>query len=242
MGKEKIQMAVQSQRLSVPGAGTHEISMTGMQKMAVKMWAPMLAMGLMIVLIALLVGIWNSGTVAAYFTGSKLDRETAAVGSAFVHNKVLLESTSTWLPGFKFLGIGLLLSGITFLLATILGTLRVAGLNLQKTLGKEPQGMEPPATANVFPMAMMFGLLILAIQFVVSVWLAGVTAGYWNHVIKTELDAATAGSSLLADLATIRATGAWLEPFRFTGIAFLLAGIGLALATIVQVLRGQRTC
>ncbi len=161
-------MAVQSQRLSVTGAGTEDISMTGMQKMASKMWAPMLAMGFMIVLIALLVGIWNSGTVAAYFTGSKLDRETAAVGSAFVNNKVLLESTSTWLPGFKFFGIGLLLSGITFLLATILGTLRVAGLNLQQTLGKEPHAVEPPATAKVFPMAMVIGLMILALQFIVS--------------------------------------------------------------------------
>ncbi len=232
-------MAVQAQRLSATGTEREEISMTGMQKMASKMWAPMLTMGFMIVIIAFLVGLWNSSTVAAYFTGSKLDRESAAIGSAFVNNKVLIESTVTWLPGFKFLGIGLLLSGITFLLATILGTLRVAGLNLQKTLGMEPRALKPPATAKWFPMAMMIGLLILVIQFLVSLWLASVAAGFWNHVIKTELDAAAAGSPLLATLVTLRSTGAWLEPFRFTGIAFLLSGIGLALATIVNVLRGQ---
>ena len=31
----------------------------------------------------------------------------------------------------------------------------------------------------------------------------------------------------------------WLEPLKFLGIASLLTGIGLALATIVQVLRWQ---
>lgn len=232
-------MAVQSLRAPAANVGTQKIEMTGMQNMASKMWAPMLLMGFMIVAIALLVGVWNSSTVAAYLAGSKLDRDAAVVGSALVTNKVLIETTTAWLPGFKFLGIGFLLSGITFLLATILGTLRVGGLNLQKALGREPQALPPPPTAFVFPMAMMMGLMILVIQFIVSLWLASVAAGYWNHVIKTELDAASAGSALLTTLATLRSSGAWLEPFRFTGIAFLLSGIGLALVTIVNVLRGQ---
>ena len=31
----------------------------------------------------------------------------------------------------------------------------------------------------------------------------------------------------------------WLEPFKFVGLALVLTGIGLALATIVRVLRWQ---
>ena len=31
----------------------------------------------------------------------------------------------------------------------------------------------------------------------------------------------------------------WLEPLKFVGIAMLLSGIGLALATIVRILRWQ---
>jgi hypothetical protein len=38
---------------------------------------------------------------------------------------------------------------------------------------------------------------------------------------------------------TISAVKLWLEPFKFVGIALLLSGIGLALATIVRVLRWQ---
>ena len=44
---------------------------------------------------------------------------------------------------------------------------------------------------------------------------------------------------MLADLGTIDAVKLWLEPFKFVGMAMLLTGIGLALATIVRVLRWQ---
>jgi len=47
------------------------------------------------------------------------------------------------------------------------------------------------------------------------------------------LNPAEAGSALLADLGTISAIKLWLEPLKFVGIAMLLSGIGLALATIV---------
>lgn len=46
-------------------------------------------------------------------------------------------------------------------------------------------------------------------------------------------------TGLLADLGTINAVKLWLEPFKFVGMALLLMGIGLALATIVRVLRWQ---
>ena len=44
---------------------------------------------------------------------------------------------------------------------------------------------------------------------------------------------------MLADLGTINAITLWLAPFKFVGMALLFTGIGLALATIVRVLRWQ---
>jgi len=40
-------------------------------------------------------------------------------------------------------------------------------------------------------------------------------------------------------LSTINAVKLWSEPFKFTGMAMLLSGIGLALATTFRVLRRQ---
>ena len=81
--------------------------------------------------------------------------------------------------------------------------------------------------------------MILLAALIVSIPTSVLAYDYWNHAIKTQLDAATEGSALLANLGTINAIELWLAPFKFLGIAFLFTGIGLALATIVQVLRWQ---
>ena len=47
------------------------------------------------------------------------------------------------------------------------------------------------------------------------------------------------GSALLRTLSTINSIDMWVKPLKFVGMASLLSGIGLALATIVQVLRWQ---
>jgi hypothetical protein len=88
-------------------------------------------------------------------------------------------------------------------------------------------------------MVMMMGMMVLMIAVVVGIVLGVQVYDYWNHSIATQLNPAEAGSALLADLGTINAIKLWLEPLRFVGIALLLTGIGLALATIVRVLRWQ---
>lgn len=50
---------------------------------------------------------------------------------------------------------------------------------------------------------------------------------------------AQAGSVLLGQLAAIQSVKAWLEPVKFLGIALLLTGISLALATIRRILQFQ---
>ncbi|MBQ12460.1 MAG: hypothetical protein CMJ45_13040 [Planctomyces sp.] len=127
------------------------VQVTGMQAMASKMWAPFIAMGFMIVMAAFIYGLVNSSISADYFGFSKETREAAVAGSDLATQKAFIESTKAWLPSFKFLGIGMILGGVTFLLATILGALRTGGGRLQEALGVPVTIIRPPMTAKVFP-------------------------------------------------------------------------------------------
>ena len=111
------------------GAGrvSDTAGMTSMQKMARTMWAPMLHMGFMIVAASFIVGAVNSATVADFLGADKATREGAAAGTSLVDKRVTIEGIKSLLPGFKFLSMGLLLAGITYLVSTILGTLRHLG-------------------------------------------------------------------------------------------------------------------
>lgn len=210
-----------------------------MYKMVRLMWAPFIMTGLLIVFYALLVGFTNSADTAQYLSSSKIVRESAEAGSSLVTLKVTIESVKAWLPPLKFFGMGLLFSGITMALATIILTLRNAGVVLQRELGVNPVLPKRPWSAYAFPMLMMIGLTILAVAAVQGFALAAVVADYWNHSIQAQLDVAGAGSLLLGQLQTIEGIKAWLEPFKFTGVATLLAGIALALYTIRYTLRVQ---
>ena len=226
------------QEMVVPDAML-PVQVTGMQAMASKMWIPLIAMGFMVVVAALVIGVIVSVTAADYFSFSKLTREAAATGSDLATEKAFIESTKAWLPAFKFLGIGMILGGVTFLLATILGALRVGGAGVQQALGETVRMPKPPMTAQMFPMVMMLGLMVMIAALVIGIALAVISYGYWNHSIANELNPAVEGSQLLGTLATINSTKMWLAPLKFVGMALLLSGIGLALATIVGGLRWQ---
>ena len=213
------------------------VKVTGMQGMASKMWAPFLIMGFMLLVGSFIVGLVNSSTAADYFTASKVVREAAETGSTLATQKAFIEATKIWLPAVKFLGLGMLLGGVAFLLATILGALRTGGGRVQEALGVDVKILKPPMTATLFPMFMMMGMMILVVSLIVGIVTATLAYGYWTHSIATQLNSSTTG--LLADLGTINAVKLWLEPLKFVGMAFLFTGIGLALATIVEVLRWQ---
>jgi len=134
---------------------------------------------------------------------------------------------------------GMILGGVTFLLATILGALRTGGGWVQQVLGVPVRIIKPPMTARVFPIVMMMGMMVLMVSLIISVVTAFTAYDYWNHSIATQLNLAVAGCALLSDLQTINTVGAWLAPLKFVGVAMLLSSIGLALATIVEVLRWQ---
>jgi len=215
------------------------VRVTGMQSMASKMWIPFIGMGFMIVVAALIIGIFASVSAADWFSFSKETREAAGAGSPLAIEKAFVESTLAWLPAFKFLGVGMILSGVTFLLATILGALRTGGGRVQEALGGSVHLIKTPMTAKMFPMVMMMGLMVLIAAVVVGIVDAAITFDYWNHSIANELDQAVEGSALLNTLSTINSIDMWVKPLTFVGMASLLSGIGLALATIVRVLRWQ---
>lgn len=215
------------------------VRVTGMQSMASKMWVPFIGMGFMIVVAALITGIVASISAADWFSFAKVTREAAVTGSPLALEKAFVESTLAWLPALKFLGIGMILAGVTFLLATILGALRTGGGRVQEALGGSVHLIKIPMTAKMFPMVMMMGLMVLIVAVVVGIVDAAITFDYWNHSIANELDQAAEGSALLSTLSTINSIDMWVKPLKFVGMASLLSGIGLALATIVQVLRWQ---
>lgn len=211
---------------------------TMLMGMAKAMWMPSLVMGLGIVIIAFLVVLNTAQTsVSFFFSAEKAVREGANPAYVAAHRS--FQTVSAWVPGFKFLGMGLLFSAITFNLANIIGALREAGAKVQKALGVEVKAMAKPLIASMFPMLMMLGLLVLIIAFIISLNLASQTSTYFNHPIKDVLDAAESNSALVKQLAAIQSTKAWLEPFKFVGVALLLTGISLALATIRMILQFQ---
>jgi hypothetical protein len=164
-------------------------------KMATRLWLPMLAMGAMLVMIGLILSFVEAGSVDD------------------------TESYNTWralVPGLEFFGEALLLAGISFLLGTILASLRQGGGEVQKSVGASVKTLKMPMTAKLFIGLMVMGMMISMVQLVFYIFVA------------TESDAAT-----------INAWLAWLGPLREAGLGILLAGIVLALATIANVLGFQ---
>jgi hypothetical protein len=216
-----------------------EAEPTGMQKMAAKMWAPMLVMGLMVIVAGLAISIVKANFVSDYFAVPKEIRDGADAN--LIDKRQFIEFANVWLPGFQLLGVGLILSAITFSLANILGVFRAGGVQVQKAFGKEPQTLTPPITAKLFPMFMMMGLMILIANLIIAVIIGAEAWDVYGHSVA-EINSAEAGSPLLSDLGTVKEFKMWLVPFKFVGIATILVGVSMAVHTILQVIRfqGQR--
>lgn len=215
------------------------VGFTRSQALAMRLWAPFMIMGFIIVVSSFVIGIINGMVAADYFEFSRVEREAAVAGSDLVEKKVFIESVSAWLPEFRFLGIGLILAGITLLFTTILGALRISGATVQQSLGVTIVLPRAPIIARVFPILLITGLALLLAALALGIVQALMTASYWDHSIALELNPAPRGSDLLSDLGTIEAMDRWLEPFKFVGTALILSAIGLSAASTVWVLRFQ---
>jgi hypothetical protein len=192
-------------------------------------------MGFMIVILSVVIGFFNSQTAAAYFAESKAVRETTLLGQ-----RAAIESTSLWLPYFKFLGLGMVLGGIVMALRVILDNLMQAGRNVLANLpeDKRPAMPKAPWYGRLMPIMMMLGMLIFIIALIVSLQLAGTARAVYANPVP-DIDAAGVGTVLLTQLQSIQATSAWLVPFKFFGIATEFLAIVMGLGTIVYVLNAQ---
>ncbi|HDD62177.1 MAG TPA: hypothetical protein ENF22_06590 [Chloroflexi bacterium] len=200
-------------------------------------------MGWMIVLIAVLVGIFVLGPAqATFFSDAKAVREGAAAGSAFVQANVSRHIAEAWVPQFKFFGLGLGLMAIVMALGTIAQKLREMGIVITNHMPKDLRSSvpAPPKTVRVFQLSTLMGVMILMGVLVIGIVLAtGVVPSYWNHSIASELNPAVVGSTLLTQLGVVASFSKWLNPLRLFGMAFLFTGITLALTVIIGTLRLQ---
>jgi hypothetical protein len=192
-------------------------------------------MGFMLVALAVVIGFFNSQTAAAYFAESKAIRETTLLAE-----RAAIESTNLWLPYLKFLGLGMVLGGIVMALRVILDNLMQAGGKVLANLlaDKRPAMPKAPWYGRLMPIVMMLGLLVFIVALIVSLQLASTARAVFANPIPA-IDAAGAGTVLLAQVQNIHATSAWLVPFKFFGIATEFLAITMGLATIAYVLKAQ---
>lgn len=165
-------------------------------RVAQLLWAPMLVMGAMLLYAGFLISFVAAGNVPV--------------------DGALARSQQAWVQGLQFLGEGSLLSGISFLLGTILGAIRTGGGEVQESLGLTVKTLRLPTTAKLFVALMMAGLMVEVVQFLLYVYAATVS-----------------------DTVVFTTFSTWLGPLREFGLGLLLSGIVLALATIAKALGFQ---
>lgn len=160
-------------------------------KMAENLWVPMIAMGPMVIVLGFILALIQSG---------EGDAETFL-------------DLAGWVQGLQFLGIAMTLGGISFILGTILSSLRKGGGEVQQSLGVSIRTLKIPATAWAFVGLMMMGMMVAIFQFIFYLIAIGRDdPGVWF---------------------------AWLGPLAQLGIGLMLMGIVLALFTIGTVLAFQ---
>lgn len=212
-----------------------------MEKMLQKMmkrFPLFIAMGFMMVMIALIIGAVNSASAAEYYAIDKATRDSSV---QWAQVRAGIESTVVWLPYFKFLGVAMILAGITMALGVIAMRLENLGKAVMSSVPEQARFAAParPHSVMLMRMFMVVGMLIIIIGFIVSLGVAGTATAVFSNPITT-IDAAATGSALLTDLASVHASEAWLEAFKFVGVAFFFLGIVNGLSTIVFALKYQQ--
>ena len=172
-------------------------SLLFVHRMAKKMYAPMVAMGPMLVLLGLVLAI-----VQAHRTG---EPDTFA-------------KLSAWVQGTQFLGEGFILAGISFLLGSILASFRAGGGEVQESLGLTVKTLRMPLTAKAFLGLMALGLMTAMVQFVLYIVAAyaDVNRAVWFAFLGPVREVAL-GSLLLGVVLALYTIGTVLE-FQFSRV------------------------
>ena len=194
-----------------------------------------IALGFIIVLSALFIGAANSQTAATYFGQSKAVRESTLMAA-----RASFESIDLWLPYYKFLGLGLILAGIVLALQVIQANLQGVSQRVLANLpaDRRPATPRPPAFGRLSLALLVVGLVIFLGALAVAAYTATLATQVFANPVPA-IDAAGAGSPLLAQLRTIETLQAWLVPFKFLGVSTLFTAIVLGLAAIANTLTVQ---
>ncbi len=208
-----------------------------LQKM-MKRYPLFIGMGLMLVVISVIIGVVNTINAVDYYSVGKVTRETL---QEWADVRAGVESTSIWLPYFKFLGVAMILAGITMALGVIANKLMQLGKEVMANVPESARLEVPgrPRTAMAMRMFMMLGMLIILVGFIVALVTAGTAADLYSNPVAI-IDTATPGSELLDQLASVHAAESWLEAFKFVGVAFFFLGIINGLSTIIFALQYQK--
>lgn len=208
-----------------------------LQKM-MKGYPLFIAMGVMIVVLAVIIGAVNSANASAYYAVDKATRESSL---AWANVLAGVESTVIWLPYFKFLGLAMILAGITMALGVIATKLQDLGQEVMASVPESARVAIPKRPRSVMWMRlfMMLGMMIIIVGFIVALITAGTAASVYSTPV-VDIDAAATGSTLLQNLASVHSAEAWLEAFKFVGVAFFFLGIVNGLSTIIWALQYQK--
>ena len=190
-------------------------SLTLPQTMGGRLWAPATVMGLLLIATAFALAATRSQMSV------DLSEEFTPV------RKANLEVLGQLIPGFMFLGLGMIFAGISFAIARILGIFRTGGGVVQQGIGKGIKTPLQPMTVTIFLAGMMMAMMLLVFAFAGHIYAAVQAHGAWiNATGPNAPDAAFLGRA--------ETWGTWLEGLRRFAVGLYLASIAFGLATIIK--------
>ncbi len=180
-----------------------------------RLWAPMAVMGMMLVATAFALAITRSQLSV------DLSEEFTPV------RKANFEALGQLVPGFMFLGFGMIFDAISFAIARILGVFRTGGGMVQQGIGKGIKTPVRPLTVMIFLAGMMMAMMILVFAFGGHIYAAVQAHGAW-------INATDPGAPDAAFLGRAETWGTWLEGLRRFAVGLYLVSIAFGLATIIK--------
>lgn len=174
------------------------------QKMGNRLWAPMFIMAIVAFPVALILSFVRAAVTAD------------ASGTADIEDAARLGHL---VAAFGFIGFLSVFAAISFAIARILGRFRKGGGDVQEATGSRVHTLKMPATARLFMVTMMMGMMTIGVAVVLH-FVAAASVGTWS-------------------LESVERWATVLEGFRRMGVALYLFGITFGLGTIINVLRFQ---
>ncbi|MFQ5382474.1 MAG: hypothetical protein ACE5EF_12765 [Dehalococcoidia bacterium] len=173
------------------------------QKVGGILWAPMVLMGIM---------AFTAGIIVAIVRANEIDVAGAADTIAGLKHVG---------AGLMFIGFASVFAAIDFAIARILGEFRAGGGEVQEAAGRKVQTLAMPATAKLFLVTMMMGMMTI------------LTAVVLHFIFAADI------SNTAASLEDAEQRFIILEGIRRAGVAVFLLSFLLGLASIIQVIRFQ---